>query len=253
MTQEYSRAEEQAKGRLRGIVNRLAEQGLEVESVIGFGRPAEEIVRAADNNDCDYIAMSTHGRNVVGRGILGSVTDKVVHSAQMPVLTVTPEIPRKYWLEGSTISRIMAPSDGSPLADSAMPYVEHLAREMSLEIVLTRAVDVSRTDAYLANYWEVKSGLETEATEHLRGNAEMLKAKYLEAEWILLKGSPAREIVNLAQEIPQCMIALSTRGRSGLTRWVMGSVTEAVIRASGAPVLVIPPGKAQEKSAEMEA
>lgn len=67
--------------------------------------------------------MSTHGRNVIGRGILGSVTDKVAHSADVPVLTITPEKTRAYHgKEGIILSRVILPLDGSELAEQALPY-----------------------------------------------------------------------------------------------------------------------------------
>ena len=248
VTEEFKRTEQEARGRLAGALQRLSEEGLSVESVVGFGPPAEEIVRIAEAHGCDCIAMSTRGRDVMGRGILGSVADKVVHSSQLPVLTITPEKAEQYESEGKIISRIIAPSDGSPLAESALPYVEHLARELSLEVVLTRAVDLSRGDAYLSDFWNLGSEVEADAAEYLKRAADRTRQKGLDVQWRLLRGRPAREIVNLARDIPQCMIALSTHGRSGLTRWVLGSVAEAVVRASGHPVLIIPPGQAQEES-----
>jgi len=248
VTEEFKRTEQEVRGRLEGALQGLTEEGLSVESVVGFGPPAEEIVRIAEAHGCDYIAMSTSGRDVMGRGILGSVSDKVVHSSQLPVLTITPEKAEQYGSEGKTISRIIAPSDGSPLAESALPYVEHLARELSLEVVLTRAVDLSRSDAYLSDFWNLGSEVEADAAEYLKRAANRARQKDLDVQWRLLRGKPAREIVNLARDIPQCMIALSTHGRSGLTRWVLGSVAEAVVRVSGHPVLIIPPGQAQEES-----
>jgi nucleotide-binding universal stress UspA family protein len=62
----------------------------------------------------------------------------------------------------------------------------------------------------------------------------------------VLKGAPAGEIVSLAKTMPQSIIVMATRGRSGLTQWVLGSVTEAVLRASGEPVLIVPPADAVE-------
>ena len=61
---------------------------MDTELSVGYGNVAEEIVRTAEKEDFGLIAMSTHGRNVLGRGVLGSVTDAVVHSSCVPVLTL---------------------------------------------------------------------------------------------------------------------------------------------------------------------
>ena len=57
----------------------------------------------------------------------------------------------------------------------------------------------------------------------------------------VIRGSPAHALVSLAQETPHDLVAMTTHGRSGLSRWMMGSVAEAMIRASGDPVLVVRP------------
>ena len=76
--------------RLAEIVTTQAAHNMHVSTHVATGKPAEEILRAAKEHGCDLIAMSTHGRNVLGQGVLGSVTDKVVHSSDIPTLTILP-------------------------------------------------------------------------------------------------------------------------------------------------------------------
>ncbi len=78
-TQLFDRAESSARSRLSEVAKRLAADGVQAEAEVAIGNPAEQIVDTARRYDCDLIAMSTHGRNALGRGILGSVTDKVIH------------------------------------------------------------------------------------------------------------------------------------------------------------------------------
>ena len=80
-----------ASKRLREVVGRLGRDGVRAEAVTSRGSAADEIVATAKRQGCDLIAMTTQGSNLIARGILGSVTDKVVHSSQLPVLTITPE------------------------------------------------------------------------------------------------------------------------------------------------------------------
>ena len=84
--------------------------------------------------------MSTHGRNPVGRSILGSVTDKVLHSSSAPVLTITPDKAEAYRKEGEALTTIVVPLDGSELAEPALPYAEEVAGVLSLEVLLVRVV-----------------------------------------------------------------------------------------------------------------
>jgi nucleotide-binding universal stress UspA family protein len=248
----FERAETIVKRRLQEVVKRLAEDGVKAEAVVSFGPVAEEIVREAERRGCDLIAMSTHGRTPLGRGILGSVTDKVIHSSHLPTLAITPERAKAHWQDGVIMSRIMVPLDGSALAETALPYVEELAQRLSLEIILARAISIggfysAHLDGYpYADYTALETESESDAVGYLEGVAGRLRAKGLEVSWKVLKGSPARSLVELAHEIPQDIIVLTTHGRSGLSRWIVGSVAEAVVRASGDPVVVIPPTEAAE-------
>jgi nucleotide-binding universal stress UspA family protein len=248
VSQIWENAQTTLRRRHEAITHALSRQGVKVESLTALGKPADEIVRVAEQQGCDLVAMSTHGRTTLGRGILGSVTDKVIHTSSLPTLTITPERAEKYHA-GDAINAVMCPLDGSPLAETALPYVEELARKMSLEALLVRVLKIggiyaAYADGYpYAGVTELEAEIEADAAEYMKEVAENLRGKGLSVRWKLLKGAPAQSIVDLAHEEPQDLIVLTTHGRSGLTRWVIGSVAEAVIRASGDPVLVIPPPK----------
>lgn len=242
-TQVEETAQEKAKIALRVVATRLTGQGLKARVAASSGPAAEEILRAARDEDIDLIAMSTHGRNALGRAILGSVTNKVLHASDVPTLVITPERAKTYWGDGVVLSKILAPLDGSELAEESLPYVEDLARSLSLEVILTRVVGLGMAPyvsyPYVgAEYLNVD--IASGALDYLKEVAARLKAKGLSASWKVLRGATAGSIVELARETPQDIIALTTHGRSGLSRWVLGSVAEALVRASGDPVLVIP-------------
>jgi nucleotide-binding universal stress UspA family protein len=77
-----------AQAALDEVVDIGAERGVTVETEIIEGSPSREIIRAAEANDCDLIVMGTHGRGGLDRLLLGSVAEKVVRSAPIPVMTV---------------------------------------------------------------------------------------------------------------------------------------------------------------------
>jgi nucleotide-binding universal stress UspA family protein len=242
--------EKAASKRLRNIVNQLHKGGVEAEGVTMKGRASEEIVRAADRYGCDLIAMTTHGRNRILRGILGSVSDEVVHASVSPVLLITPERAATYgggWFrvfakatEG-VMAKIMVPLDGSPEAEAVLPYVRVLAEKLSLSVLLVNVIPGANVE-WLD--WE-KSGpedvdlhqrAEAEADAYLEGISQKLSDAGIDNRWQVHVGHPARVLAQIAQLEPHDIIALSSRRGS---RWTLGSVAEALVRATGDPVLVI--------------
>ena len=229
---------------LKGEASRLREEGVAVEIQAALGRPAEQILQVSEEEGCGLIAMSTHGRNPISRSILGSVTDKVIHTSKVPVLTVTPERGKSYQEGSTTVTTVVVPLDGSELAEGALPYAEELAQTLSLDILLARAVktDLPTYSEGEFSVWEpsLTEDMTQEATTYLAGVAESLSSKGLTVRSEVVQGAPAQALLNLAQKTEQNLIAMTTRGRSGLSRWLMGSVAEALVRSSGDPVLVIP-------------
>lgn len=237
-------ADSEARRRLDEVVQRLRKEGVNADKVLASGRPAEEIVRAVETMACDLIAMTTHGRSPLVRGILGSVTDEVVHSAPVPVLTLTPEKAEIYRDHTILINAVLVPLDGSPLAETVLPRVTDLARRLSLRILLVRVVSplhVFWIDHYPIGLEEAEKEIEAQAVEYLETMAEALRKEGLEVEPRMLTGHPAAAIIDFANETPHDMIALATHARSGIDRWILGSVAETLVRGTGDPVLIVPP------------
>ncbi len=241
--------ERRAEANLREVAERLRGQGANVaEGRVVLGTPAEQIATIAENEGCDLIAMSTHGRNLIARGVLGSVTDKLIHSVNVPVLAITPERARKYHQEpAAQMTSLLAPLDGSELAEAVLPYVESLAQAMPLRVTL---VKVLRLDASTSGHPEsmyypadarIQAEVEKEATEYLGEVASTLSDKGVDVDTRVVLGTPASAIADVAHEHDYDIIAMATHGRSDISRWVLGSVTETLVRTSGNPVLVIPP------------
>lgn len=229
---------------LHGMASRLRKEGIEAKARVDLGNPATEILRVADEEECGLIAMSTHGRNAIGRSIFGSVTNKVLHASHTPVLTITPERAKKYQeAEGTVLKTIVVPLDGSARAERVLPYVEELAGILSLEVLLVRAVQIEYPPYTHAGFGamlpDFTEGVAHEATEYLERVSLHLGNKGLTVRHELLRGAAASALVHLAHETPRNLIAMTTHGRSGLSRWMMGSVAEALVRGSGDPVLVI--------------
>ncbi|HWO42520.1 MAG TPA: universal stress protein [Candidatus Eisenbacteria bacterium] len=237
-------AERQAKTYLEGVSASL--RGCEISCKVLKGVPEDVIVETAARDKGSLIAMATHGRSGLGRWLLGSVAEKVLRSAMNPLLLVraSEEIGRD---DEVRLRSVIVPLDGSSLAEAVLPAAVALAKTLNLEIVLARAYRLP-TDRYTSadefhtiNFDQLRSQMRDEAKVYLQNKAQELEGKGLRVSSIPLEGHAAEEIIGLGRSTRDNLIAMSTHGRSGLKRWILGSVTEKVVRHSGDPVLVLSP------------
>ena len=198
------------------------------------------IERAATDKDT-LIVMATHGRSGIQRWVLGSVADKVLHGSTNHLFLIRANDQAKAGGE-APLKKVIVPLDGSPLAETVLPYVVDLAKKMRLEVVLVRAyaLPTSTADEYQTYTDELIGLIEAEARDYLAEKIKEAKAKGLEnVSSVVNVGYGAEEIITLARNTPDNFIAMSTHGRSGVKRFVLGSVTDRVVRHSGDPVLII--------------
>ncbi len=237
-----------ARDYLEEVAAGLRSAGVTTTCEAHEGSAAEQIISDAEADPEALVAMSTHGRSGVGCWFLGSVADKVLHATNNPLLIIRPreevEVP-------GAICRIIVPLGESPMAEQALAHVGPIARALGLGVTLVRVTptvaDYYRFGGYLYEY-STPQGLDTSvlvdaaATEYLKAAAERLRAEGLSSvEERLLHGNAAAAILDLAQESPGAMVAMTTHGRSGIGRWVLGSVADRVVRHAGVPVLIIRP------------
>ncbi len=225
----------------------------EVKYTVELGEPAGTIVDLAAAQTGTLIAMTTHGYSATRRWLLGSVADKVLHGSTNHLLLVRPT-------DGDAageafLKTMLVPLDGSALAEEVVPIATELASRLTLEIVLVRVL----TRIYFAppdtilplfsqnvlDQKELWAQARAEVNEYLASKVEELHAQGLpHVSSLLLEssaGGAAAEIIDLARTTPANLVAMSTHGRSGVGRWVLGSVTERVVRYSNDPVLVLRP------------
>jgi nucleotide-binding universal stress UspA family protein len=247
---------------LRGYLEPLKQEGIQIKGIVAVGEdPTREILQYASVKECDLIAMATRDRNLLSQAVTGSVTNEVLRSAQVPVLAVTPEKNGVSPGQRVEISTILVPLDGSSFAEAVLPYVEHLARKLSLEVVLVRVLQVrdiyppplslpAPSDEGSPQIYAIaEEAAVEEITRYLQDTADRLTGEGINVRWELVRGDPVgSRIADLAKEFPHNMIALASHGRSGIARWVMGSVAEDLLRATGDPVLIIPSGISEEDS-----
>ena len=223
----------------------LAGLDIDAAAVTVTGDPTEEILAYATGHACDLIAMSTRGRSGLRRGLMGSVTDAVVRASGVPVLAVGPKSVEGKDLDGA-IRCVAVPLDGSEKAEAVLPHVEKLAQLLSLEVVLLRVVrpvpwTYGAHERVPLDTTDIEHALEAEAKEYLSAVEARITAKGIRCRSEVQHGVPWVKIVDFAGKASDMMVAISTHGRSGIPRLVLGSVADMVIRSLETPVLVVRP------------
>ena len=209
--------------------------------------PTEAILRHAAADRRTLIAMATHGLSGIHGWVMGSVAYKVVHATTNPVLLIRPTE------EGDPgvavkLGTVLVPLDGSGLADRILPHVVALAKKLSLEVTLVRAYTIPADTYFVGDgfYMETltrqQDAFKQEIDAYLTGKTEEIRAAGVSrVSPIPIHGDAAGEIIDFARKTDNSLIAMSTHGRSGLARWLMGSVAEKVVQHSQNPVLLIRP------------
>ena len=234
----------------------LAGSNVTVERLLAEGEPDEAIVETAARRGVDLIAMASHGRGAIGRAIFGSVADRVARASPSPVLILrTPEDDAG---GEAVVSRLVVPLDGSAIAEQALPVAARLARQLSVPVHVVRAIDPAATIPVAPGIFGAAPGISAEVTEQIWGEAEAqakttvrdavqsLLADGVEATGATLNGSPFFAISEATQ--PGDLLVLTSHGRGGVRRWLLGSVAEKLVREAPAPVLLVPAPERAERT-----
>ena len=219
------------------IKSAMPDLGDSVSTSAHEGDAASLVVNEAANDPNTLIAMSTHGRSGITRWVMGSVTDKVLRATTNPLLIIRAR-PMEGFTPGAVATRserwstlvniksISVPLDGSPIAEQVLPHVVAIAKSMDVPVT---PVGVASSNSESA-----------QVSEYLGTASEKLRQQGVSSDRTeVLQGDPAGAILDMTQRTPDCLVAMTTHGRSGVERWVMGSVTDRVVRYSGTPVLVV--------------
>jgi len=237
---------ESMRERAERYFERPSERAIEVNSAILVGNPAEKIVDYADSGDIDLIVMATHGRSGISRWALGSVADKVLRATERPVVLVRAQNAHPYMHKKDILSKMLVPLDGSKEGEAVIPYIEELVSKLGGEIIffqvlaLAYHVHISGDAAVQVPYTEKEmEPLKMSAQSYLKKMGSKLKERGIPTKYEVKVGAAGYEIIKLADEINADLVAMLTHGRSGIGRWVFGSVAERVVRSGNTPVLLV--------------
>lgn len=193
------------------------------------GEPYDRIVHVADDENCDLIIMGRRGLTHLDRGLMGSVTARVIGHTPKDVLVV-PKTATIDW------GHLLLATDGYPCSDSAVAKAIDIAKERESKLT---AISVAYTnDEISALAPEAVNALIRHAQGLLNNVKEHATHEGVALEAVVREGDPAEAILGLASERDASLIVMSSHGRKGLSRLLMGSVTEQVIGLGECPVLV---------------
>jgi nucleotide-binding universal stress UspA family protein len=235
---------------LKKIATSDALAGISIKTEAMFGQPLQDILAVVESRRVDLVVICSHGRTGLKRWALGSIAQALAHQSPVPLLVLR---------EGGQVSAIgsgartypvcaLVALDGSPFAETALIPAANLVAALAapdqgvlhLAQVVTHVGDEAQQKAkkYI-----------TDVAEQLQ---QKLKKLNLSITWSLLRDrdiagaivdlTEHSEVKTTAEQIYGCdLIAMSTHGRGGLERLMMGSITERVLHATKLPMLIVRP------------
>jgi nucleotide-binding universal stress UspA family protein len=224
-------------------------EGKSLHAQVGFqslnGNPASEIINYASKIDASLIVMANRGASGSGLWPMGNVAEKILRSANCPVLLI------RDYLDDSTIAlkyiirKILVPLDGSKLSEAAFPPAVSLAKETGAEIVLFQVIESVDFSGYDGITPEVidkyKAGSHSSARDYLEKTKQSMINLHPLISIATGEKPVAEKIIDYSEANNCDLIVMSTNGRSGIGRWVFGSITDKVLHTGKKPVLVVRP------------
>ncbi len=241
-----------AESHLEHLAVSLREYGLNVTNIVKPGIPSDVILSVATEIGSDLIAMATHRGNALARGILGSVTDTVLRSSSIPVLAINPDGTNMTRTAKWKPATVIVPLDGSKLAEECVPTALNVAKATGAELIFMQALHLPSyaVSGPGADFYGLDFGVSAQrrdAAEYLAQFVEIAKSEGVSASTHTAIGSAAARIIEETQHVPDAMIVISSHGRRGFRRMVLGSVADKILRASHHPVLVLKHSHNQDK------
>ncbi|MBX0297817.1 universal stress protein [Haloarcula nitratireducens] len=192
------------------------------------------ILTYASDHGVDCIVMGTYGRTGLDRFVLGSVAEQTLREAPVPVMTVHEDT-----VVDPDFSAVLVPTDGSACAQAAADHAIELALATDAALHIVHVVD-------LGVVWdEVNAGVVLDALEEAGKQAlqtiidQADESGVATSESSVLSGAPHSAIVEYADERDVDCVVMGSHGRTGIDRYLLGSVTERVVRLTDVPVLAL--------------
>jgi len=230
---------------IQEMAKTMKEKAIKVKSVIVTGDPAEQIIDYADKKNIDLIIMGTRGRSAFKRWVLGSVADKVVSATSCPVAFISSEDAEAGVRGRKILRKALVVLDGTAESEVVIPYAEELASKLDMEVSLLQLVEQAyeyyagaQDFSHVPVSKEKMNSIKAKARRHLRKLANLLEGKGITVTVKVMRGNSAETIIKVASKIDADLLAMATRGRPGISRWIFGSVRDEIVNIGNTLVLL---------------
>lgn len=219
------------------VADQAAERDIDHVTDVIQGGVHETITDYATKHGIDLIVMPTGSRDRVTRVLLGSATERVIRTSSIPVLTLPPD-PAAVT---HPFRDLLVPTAGRNHTDSVIERGINIATAYSatfhaLSVVDTKSLGI---DVYSEQHVAELEEQATTAVDHATEMAEDASVSSIQSS-VIEGDSVPREIIQYIEAHNIDLIVVGTHGRTGVDRYLLGSVSEKVVRLSPVPVLVVP-------------
>jgi nucleotide-binding universal stress UspA family protein len=233
-----AKREARAQQQLQSRYNKAVSREIPVESVLlkGFA-PADALLEYIKENSFDLVVMGTHGRTGLKHFIQGSVAEKIVRLAPIPILAVHRSIRR------FEIRKIVVPVDFSAHSQLAVDFAVNIARKHNAKILFFHAIEQEiYPSAYGYDNGPIPGfdrNLYQIVLKNLREFVAVSVDDSLLEDCVVREGPAHREIVDFASEVNADLLVIATHGLTGVEYILLGSTAEKVTRLANCPVLTV--------------
>jgi nucleotide-binding universal stress UspA family protein len=204
-------------------------RGVSVLTNLEQGEPYERIVEVAETEGCDLVIMGRKGRHQIERSLMGSVTARVIGHTYKDVLVIPKE-------SGVKWGKVLLATDGSRFSETATEHALDIAATHNASLEAVTVLDIN--DEFYAQAPERVAEMTRLARSLMDGISGKARAAGVPCETFVMEGEPYKAIIGRSEEGGSDVIIMGSHGRKGISRLLMGSVTEKVIGYSDRPVLV---------------
>lgn len=224
---------------LAGLVQDLGEGTTKAKTSVVHGNPAVEVVRYCGEHGIDLIATTAGKSNNITCSIIGAIARRMSLTLNVATLMVPARSPREAGSRGPVaFQRMLVPMDCLPTGEAILPYIETIAKVMGSSVTLLHVNAPSFRPVPVMHH-EVIRMSRYAGEVYIKNICKRLRERGLNSECEVVDGRPATTILKYADEKQFDLIAMSTRGLSGIEGWVFGSVTNRVCEGAKVPVLAI--------------
>ncbi len=219
-----------------------------VSKFVILGKAADIIISFAQERNVDLIILVSHGRSGIKPWFAGSTAAKIIERTSRPVLMIRAAKHRNNEkVKENPYAKLLLPLDGSVLGEAVLEPVKEIAASMNSEVLILRVIEsvhyvrsVGGIDRIVFSDSQIQQ-LEIEAIAYLDQIALQMQQAGINVTPMVRSGETASTIINVGNDENVDLIAMSSHGKSGFTKWVFGSTSRKILNAGEKNLLLVHP------------